>query len=61
MTMLHLHGLILPALAMVAAWLMMQSGLAKKALELRHPPRLCPSCGRLSDACRCTEQASRDE
>jgi len=55
---LNLHGLFLPAIAMFAAWLMTQSGLAKKALELRNPPRLCPSCGRTGDACRCTEEAS---
>jgi hypothetical protein len=59
--MLQLHGMLLPALAMLAAWLMTQSGLAKRALELRHPPRLCPSCGRESDRCRCTEQASPDD
>jgi hypothetical protein len=59
--MLHAHVLILPAVAMLVTWLMTQAGLAKKALELRRPPRLCPSCGRTSDACRCTEQASPDK
>jgi hypothetical protein len=59
--MLQTHTMILPALGMLAAWLMAQSGLAKKALERRHPPHVCPSCGRDSDVCRCTEQASPDE
>jgi len=54
--MLQLHGLALTVIAMVVAWLMLQAGLAKKALELRHPPRACPSCGRRSNACRCIER-----
>ena len=33
------------ALASGAAWLMMQAGLAKNALEPKRKRTLCPSCG----------------
>jgi len=52
---LHLHGLTLTFLVVVAVWLMLQAGFAKRALELRHPPRTCPSCGRIRDVCRCVQ------
>ncbi|HZQ04541.1 MAG TPA: hypothetical protein VFA88_11040 [Gaiellaceae bacterium] len=55
--MLQLHGLVVTVLVLVVGWLMLQAGLAKKALELRHPPRACPSCGRPSTACRCVGRA----
>ena len=46
-----------PALIMLiasaAAWLMMQAGLAKNALEHRRRRRTCPSCGR-HDSCSCS-------
>jgi len=54
---LQLHGLIVAVIAMAAAWLMVQAGLAKKALEHKHALRACPSCGRRADVCRC---AARD-
>jgi formate dehydrogenase maturation protein FdhE len=47
------HALMILALASVAAWLMMQAGLAKNALELKRKRHVCPSCGR-HDGCRCT-------
>jgi len=48
------HVVLILALASVAAWLMMQAGLAKNALELRRKRYVCPSCGRHDDGCRCT-------
>jgi len=55
--MVEVHGLILVVVVMAVAWSMQQAGLAKKALELRHPPRACPACGRPKNACRCMHDA----
>jgi hypothetical protein len=46
------HIALLMALASGAAWLMMQAGLAKNALELRRKKHACPSCGK-HDRCSC--------
>jgi hypothetical protein len=46
------HVALLMALASAAAWLMMQAGLAKNALELRRKKHACPSCGK-HDGCSC--------
>jgi formate dehydrogenase maturation protein FdhE len=46
------HAVLILALASVAAWLMMQAGLAKNALELRRKRHVCPSCGRHGN-CSC--------
>jgi hypothetical protein len=46
------HAAILVILASAAAWLMIQAGLAKNALELRRKRYVCPSCGR-HDGCSC--------
>ena len=53
----QLHALIIAVVAMGVGLLMLQAGVAKKALELRRQPRTCPSCGRRSDACSCTGRA----
>jgi hypothetical protein len=37
---------LLIALTMAIGWTMMVSGLAKRMLEPKRPPRICPSCGR---------------
>jgi hypothetical protein len=29
-----------------AGWLMMAAGVEKNMLQRKHPPRVCPSCGR---------------
>jgi hypothetical protein len=50
------HTMVLTAAATIAGWLMMQAGLAKRALEFKRSRRACPSCGR-RDACRCTGSA----
>jgi hypothetical protein len=48
-----------PQMTMIAAlttgvgYLMIQSGLAKSALELKRRRRTCPSCGRHTDTCGC--------
>jgi hypothetical protein len=46
------HAVMLMALVGGAAWLMMQAGLAKNALEFRRKRHVCPSCGR-HDGCSC--------
>ena len=46
------HTTVVAAIAMAAAWLMMQAGLAKNGLELRRKRYVCPSCGR-HDRCSC--------
>jgi formate dehydrogenase maturation protein FdhE len=46
------HAALGLALASAAAWLMMQAGLAKNALEWRRKRHVCPSCGR-HDGCNC--------
>jgi formate dehydrogenase maturation protein FdhE len=46
------HAALILTLASVAAWLMMQAGLAKNALEFRRKRHVCPSCGRQDD-CSC--------
>jgi hypothetical protein len=38
--------------AMIAAWLMIQSGVGKNLLQWRRRP-YCPSCGRNASDCRC--------
>jgi hypothetical protein len=49
------HILILAALTMAIGYTMLFSGLKKRALELRRPPRICPSCGRRIDGAVCRE------
>jgi hypothetical protein len=51
---LQLHSMMFMVATTFAAWLMMQAGLSKKALEFRRSRRACPSCGRHGHACRCT-------
>jgi hypothetical protein len=51
---LQLHSTMLMVATTFAAWLMMQAGLSKKALEFRRTRRACPSCGRRRHGCRCT-------
>jgi hypothetical protein len=46
------HPAMLISVVGAAAWLMMQAGLAKNALELRRKRYVCPSCGR-HDGCSC--------
>jgi formate dehydrogenase maturation protein FdhE len=46
-----LHMTISLFVVMAIAWLMMNAGLAKNALEERRRRRSCPSCGRVS--CNC--------
>ena len=41
------------ALAMAIGYTMFFSGLKKHALELKHPRRICPSCGRQIDGAVC--------
>jgi hypothetical protein len=50
--MLDPHAATLIALVGGAAWLMMQAGLSKNALEFRRKRHVCPSCGR-DDGCSC--------
>jgi hypothetical protein len=40
------HVAIAAVSTLGAAWLMIKAGFAKRALELRRPRRVCPSCGR---------------
>jgi formate dehydrogenase maturation protein FdhE len=49
---IDLHVLLLMGLASAAAWLRMNAGLAKNALELKRKRPVCPSCGR-HDGCSC--------
>ncbi len=42
---------------LAAAWLMMQAGLQKSALEQRRRRRVCPSCGRHIEARVCSSCA----
>jgi hypothetical protein len=49
------HGMLFILATMLAVWLMLQAGLAKKALEFRRARRTCPSCGLIDNACRCRE------
>ena len=58
---LQLHTTIALVITTLAAWLMTQAGLAKRALELKRPPRICPSCGRMSSGCRCSEGPTTDK
>ena len=46
------HLALFTALVSGAAWLMLQAGLAKNALELKRRRHVCPSCGR-HDGCSC--------
>ena len=41
------------ALAMAIGYTMFFSGLKKHVLELKHPRRICPSCGRRIDGAVC--------
>ncbi|HEY3549764.1 MAG TPA: hypothetical protein VGK69_01745 [Gaiellaceae bacterium] len=51
MNSLHLIELFLVVAGV--AYLMMLAGVAKNALEPKRVRRTCPSCGRLTDDCRC--------
>ena len=44
---------MLAALTTGIGWMMIQSGLAKSALELKRRRRSCPSCGRHTENCGC--------
>ena len=46
----HLAALVVST---AAGFLMVFSGLKKSALELRRRRRVCPSCGREFEACKC--------
>jgi len=50
------HVLVLLAIT-AAIFLMVASGIHKSALEWRHRPRVCPSCGRRIEGrtCGCTD------
>jgi hypothetical protein len=37
-----------------AGWLMIESGVFKNLLERRRDRRVCPSCGRDTNSCRCS-------
>ncbi|HKU56952.1 MAG TPA: hypothetical protein VJP41_08015 [Gaiellaceae bacterium] len=51
MNLLHLIELFLVVGGV--AYLMMLAGMAKSALEPKRRRRICPSCGRPADNCRC--------
>jgi hypothetical protein len=46
--------LTLMALTSGVGWLMVETGVFKQLLERRRARRVCPSCGRDSDACACS-------
>lgn len=46
--------IVLMALTSGAGWLMIEAGVFKNLLERRRERRVCPSCGRDADTCRCT-------
>jgi hypothetical protein len=50
---MSLHALILLVVAGGIAYLMVFAGMTKRALELRRPRRVCPSCGRTIRDCSC--------
>jgi len=52
------HVAIAAVTTLGAAWLMIQAGLQKSALEHRRQRRVCPSCGREIQARVCTSCAS---
>jgi len=47
------HVVTTAAVTLTVGWFMLRAGLAKSALELRRPRRVCPSCGRELRAARC--------
>jgi hypothetical protein len=51
MNFLHLTFLCLVAGGV--AYLMTLAGVAKRALEPKRTPRICPSCGRATSHCSC--------
>ena len=44
---------VLATVTTAVGWLMIQSGLAKSALEFKRRRRTCPSCGRHVETCGC--------
>jgi hypothetical protein len=47
------HIMTIAALTSGIGYLMIQSGIAKSALELKRRKRICPSCGRHLETCGC--------
>jgi hypothetical protein len=47
--------LTLAALTMAIGYTMLFSGVKKHVLELKRPPRTCPSCGRRINGAVCRE------
>jgi hypothetical protein len=52
---LLLHHAELFVLPLGVAWLMMLAGVQKNALEWRRRARICPSCDRDLERCRCRD------
>ena len=51
----HLDAQIFALMALTTGvgWLMVESGVFKNLLERRRERRVCPSCGRDANTCRC--------
>jgi hypothetical protein len=53
---MYITQVIFPLMVVtIALYLMVVAGMGKSVLELRRPPRICPSCGRATNGgCRCS-------
>jgi hypothetical protein len=53
---MNIHIALFAVLTLAVAWLMLQAGIQKSALEWRRRRRTCPSCGReiIARTCPCS-------